>query len=426
MASSNESLVCVTGATGYIASHIISQLQEQGYRVRGTVRSLENEEKLRTDLEALCPEAEHKIEIVEGDLTKAETWEAAVKDCTYVIHTASPLPATVPKDEKEVVEPAVEGTLSVLKACKAAKVKRVVLTSAVVAISGSVPSSDPEKVYNEEDWGDPEKADAYPKSKISAEKAAWDFIKELPDEEKFELAVINPAVALGPVLNGKISTSMEMLKRLLERSIPACPRLNLPVVDVRDVAAAHIKAMTEPEAAGNRHIVINQNIWLREIAQTLSKEFKPQGYGIPTAHCPYFAAWITALFDKNVKNLLPQIGKTMKYDNTRMKEKLGIEPRDINATLLEGCYSMIEKGLIKKPKPKKTKKAAADAEKDEEEGKAEDVKENGDVGDEKKEGDNNETEKKEGEDNKTEENEKKDDTKDEEKTEEKIEEVADK
>ncbi|XP_064638473.1 uncharacterized protein LOC135494439 isoform X2 [Lineus longissimus] len=349
-------VVCVTGASGFIASHVIKQLQEQGYRVRGTVRNLENEEKLKP-LYELAPEADHKLELVEADLLKAETWEPAIKGCDYVIHVASPFPNAQPKDEKEVIEPAVEGTKNVLKACVVEKVKRVVLTSSCVAVSGGLTANDPEKVFAEEDWSDPEKVtEAYTKSKTLAEKAAWDYVKELSVEDKIEIATINPGYVLGPVVHGTAGTSTELCRRLLERSMPACPRLNFPIVDVRDVALAHIKAMTSEEAAGHRHLLVGSNMWLREMAQILAKEFKPRGYNVPTANCPYFAAWIYGLFDKTTKMVLPNIGKVTKFDNTRMKEKLEIEPRNAEETLLEMCNSMIDKGMVKKPKPKKEKK----------------------------------------------------------------------
>ncbi|KAL8593570.1 hypothetical protein ACOMHN_024273 [Nucella lapillus] len=424
-AASESSLVLVTGASGYIATHVIKQLQDAGYKVRGTVRSLSDEAKVK-HLNDLCPEAAFKLELVEADLTKPESWEAAVKGVTYVIHVASPFPTNQPKDENEVIQPAVEGTQSVLKACVAAKtIKRVVLTSSCVAVNWSNTASD--KVHTEEDWSDTESLDAYAKSKTLAEKAAWDFIKELPgwgerhywsdtesldayaksktlaekaawdfikelpDEDKIELAVINPAYVMGPVLHGSQCTSMEVIKRLMERSMPACPKLNFAIVDVRDVAMAHVKAMTLPEAAGHRHLILNTNMWMKEIAQLLAKEFKPQGYSVPTMNCPYFALWMSALFDKTIKMILPQVNKVHRFDNKRMKEVLGIEPMEVKETVIEMAYSLIENGFIKKTKkyrgPGGIEEAKAEEEKAEEkteekteEGAGEEkAKENGDV-----------------------------------------------
>ncbi|KAL8595902.1 hypothetical protein ACOMHN_018214 [Nucella lapillus] len=376
-------VVLVTGASGYIATHVIKQLQEAGYPVRGTVRSLSEEAKVK-HLHDLCPEAAHKLELVEADLTKPDSWEEAVKGVSYVIHVASPFPASQPKDENEVIQPAVEGTQSVLKACGAAKtVKRVVLTSSCVAVNWSNTPTD--KVHTEEDWSDTEALDAYAKSKTLAEKAAWDFIKELPDEDKIELAVINPAYVMGPVLHGSQCTSMEIIKRLLERSMPACPKLNFAVVDVRDVAAAHIKAMTLPDAAGQRHLVVNTNMWMKEIAQVLAKEFKPRGYNVPTMNCPYFALWMSSLFDKTIKMILPQVNKVHRFDNKRMKEVLGIEPTEAKDTVIDMAYSLIDSGFIKKSKKYKGPGGAEEAKADEDktEGKDEEKKEGKD--EEKKE-----------------------------------------
>lgn len=421
------SMVLVTGASGFIASHIIKQLQEQGYKVRGTVRSLQDEDKVKR-LNELCPEAENKLEIVEADLTKPESWEAAVKDIKNVIHVASPFPATSPKDENEIVQPAVEGTQAILKACVQAKsVKRVVITSSCVAVGWgpAALAADPSKVFTEEDWTDPDKLDAYGKSKTLAEKAAWDYVKELPDEDKIELAVVNPAYVMGPVINGSQCTSLEIVKRLLEREKPFCAKLNFPVVDVRDVAVAHIKAMTVDDAAGKRHLIVNQNAWMKEMAQILSKEFKSQGYNVPTANCPNPILWMTSLFDRTIKMILPNIGKVYKFDNSRMKDVLGITPMEMKDTLIDMAYSLIEAGLVKKTKKYKGQNAGTEGEgegeekkeegeKKEEEKEEEKPKENGDV----KEGEEDDDLKKE----ETKEDQKIEDVKEEENKEEKSEE----
>ncbi|XP_071086097.1 uncharacterized protein [Haliotis cracherodii] len=429
MAAANDSpLVVVTGASGYIATHVVKQLQEGGYRVRGTVRSLQDENKVK-HLQDLCPDAAHKLELVEADLTKPESWEAAVKDAEFVIHVASPFPAQSPKDENEVIQPAVDGTQSVLKACVSTKtVKRVVLTSSCAAISWG-PSANADKVCTEEDWSDLEKLDAYAKSKTLAEKAAWDFVKELPDSDKIELAVVNPAYVMGPVLHGSQCTSMEVVKRLMERAMPVVPKLNFPVVDVRDVATAHIKAMVTPEAAGGRHICYAQNMWFKEMALILSNKFDSQGYNVPTMNCPYFALWMTSLFDKTIKMILPNVNKVYKFDNTRMKDVLGITPRETKETLTDMAYSMIEGGFIKKSKKYKGPNAGGDEEankedekkEEEKEGDEEKPKENGEIKEDKGDDDLKKEDGEKEEENKEEEK-KGDEIKEEEKTEEKKEE----
>ncbi|XP_015915817.1 uncharacterized protein [Parasteatoda tepidariorum] len=352
MASGGDSaIVLVTGASGYVASYIIKLLLDEGHKVRGTVRDLNNEKKIKP-LKELSPEARFPLELVEADLLKEETWKEAVKDCTYVIHTASPFPNASPANPDEVIKPAVEGTKVVLQACAdAGTVKRVVLTSSVASVHGEMIMEEG-KVYNEGDWTNTESIslDTYSKSKTLAERFAWDFVKELPEDKKFELAVINPALVLGPVLNGEPGTSVEVIKKLLERAMPMIPKVNFDVCDVRDVALAHVKAMTLPNAADHRHIVTTQNVWLKDIAMVLSKEFKPHGYCVPTTIAPYFAVWLNSFFDKTAKSILPRIGREFRFDNKRMKEELGITPTELNQTLIDTAYSLIEGGFVKKQK----------------------------------------------------------------------------
>ncbi len=345
MAEQGE-LVLVTGASGFIATHVVQQLQQAGYGVRGTVRSTKNDEKVKP-LRELCPDSKHPLELVEADLTQPDSWKAAVKDCTYVIHTASPFPAENPRHEGDLLKPAVEGALSVLRACsEAGTVKRVVLTSSLAAINGGF--GETVKV-SEENWTDPDKSSSpYYKSKTLAEKAAWDFVRELPEEKKFELAVINPGYVLGPVLCGGFATSMAVHTRLLKNDIPMLPRNHFVVVDVRDVAVAHVKAMTLPEAAGHRHILASHPLWIKDIAQILSDEFRPLGYKIPLKEAPYFLMKIASLFDKSVKMILPSWGKEGVVDNTRMTQVLGIEPRSAKDTVVEMGYSLIERGFVNK------------------------------------------------------------------------------
>lgn len=397
--ASDSTSVLVTGAGGFIATHIIKQLQEEGYKVRGTLRSLEDEEKVKR-LNELCPEAAHKLELVEADLTKAESWEPAVKDITYVIHVASPFPSVQPKDENEVIQPAVDGTQAILKACVQAKsVKKVVLTSSSVAVHFG--QSEPNKTYTEEDWMEPDTLNAYGKSKTMAEKAAWEYVKELPDEDKIELAVINPAYVMGPVISGSQCASMDVIKRLMERSMMFLPKLNFSIVDVRDVAAAHIKAMTTQEASGKRFLLVNENMWMKEIAQVLAKEFKSRGYNVPTTNYPNAMLHMVGIINKNVKAIIPQCGKVSKFDNTRMKEVLGVTPRETKDTLIDMAYSMVEGGFVKKSKkyrpqgeePPEAKTEEAKTEEEKKEGEEEKPKENGDV----KEGEKEEKEEKEGE-----------------------------
>ena len=343
--ASEEELVLVTGATGYIATHIVQQLLQAGYRVRGTVRSLKNEEKVKP-LYELCPEANDKLELVECNLLDENCWDAAVKDCTYVLHTASPVPLVNPKDEDEVIKPAVDGTMFVLRASqKAGTVKRIVLTSSAAAI---VYFANPKRRFlTEQDWSDLKynNISVYSKSKTLAEKAAWDFIKE---NGKMEMATINPTYVLGPIICGGYASIMVILKRLLNAQAPILPNLSFAICDVRDVAAAHVKAMTVPEAAGHRHIVDNGSLWYYQIANVVDEEFRRQGYKIPTRTAPNFFFHIVALFDGTVKRILPALGNKSEFDNSRLRNVLGITPIPIQKSILDMCYSLIETGRVKK------------------------------------------------------------------------------
>ena len=346
-ADAASDLVLVTGTSGYVASHVTQQLLEQGFRVRGTVRSLKNEQKVEP-LRQLCPNAKYSLELVEADLQNESCWLPAVQDCKYVMHIASPFPDSSPADENEVIKPAVDGTLNVLKACVAAKcVQRVVLTSSVVAVSNGFSKGGH---FDETNWSNIDEVDPYHKSKTLAEKAAWDFVGGLSGTEKFELAVVNPTYIMGPVLIKTFTTSMVITKRLLEHAMPMLPRINFAIVDARDVAKAHIQAMKVPEAAGHRHIIAGSNLWISDLAQIYVEEFKEQGYNIPTRNAPDIGIKIYSLFDKTTRLILPSMGKVTTYDTSRMKNVLGVEARDVKDTLIDMAYTMIENGQVKKTK----------------------------------------------------------------------------
>ncbi|RWS30614.1 putative uncharacterized oxidoreductase-like protein [Leptotrombidium deliense] len=357
------SVVLVTGASGFIASHIIKQLLEEGYKVRSTVRSLKDEEKVKL-LRELYSGSKSEVQLVEADLINADSWKEAVKDAKYVIHVASPFPNTIPSNPDSLLKPAVDGTVNVLKACaESGTVKRVVITSSICAVYDSslpIPKENEEtKTFNEENWtnGEDPHLDVYAKSKLMAEKAAWDYVKELPDGKKFELVAINPGMVFGPLYMNQMGTSVEMVKRLMDRSVPAVAKLSVNATDVRDVALAHIRALTVPEAAGKRHLIVTSSVMMKDIAVILQKEFKPQGYHIPTMVAPNFFVWMSSLMDKTCRLVVPRLGREYKFENKRMQEILGITPTELEKTIIDTANSLIEKGIVKKPKEKKAKKA---------------------------------------------------------------------
>jgi len=338
-------LVLVTGATGYIAGHCIRDLLEHGYRVRGTVRSLSDPTKTE-HLRRIATALGGSLELVEANLTSDRGWQEAVAGCTYVQHVASPFPAEVPKDENELIRPAVDGATRVLRACSASgTVKRVVMTSSVAAVAfGHTDGSN--QVRTEADWSKAENCDPYPKSKTLAERAAWDLVSGLPSKQRFELAVINPGFVLGPLLNNDQGTSVEVIRKLMVRDMPACPEIGFASVDVRDVAIAHRLAMERPEAAGNRYICAGEHIWVQDIAKILAAEFNPQGYRVPTGRLPYWVMWIIARFDKAVHLALTFVGRKELVSSAKAQRELGWTMRPVRESIIDTARTMIEHGLV--------------------------------------------------------------------------------
>ena len=346
-------LVLVTGATGYIATHAIQQLLASGkYRVRGTIRSLKSEEKVKA-LKELVPDAKYPLDLCEADLQNKESWPPAVQGCKYVLHIASPFPSGVPKNpEREVIRPAVDGTLNVLTACsESGSVKKVVLTSSIAAIScgGIGHPNRQEHVYTEEDWSPPEACPPYERSKTLAEKAAWDFMKELPEEKKFDLSVINPGFVQGPALTKASGTSVGMVLSMLAGKFPGAPDVAFGVVDVRDVAQAHITAMEKPECNGNRYLLVSEsNVNLQQVLQWMAAEFNPQGYKVGTKKIPKFVVWLTSFINSEMKSIYPVIGKKLTYKNDKLINELGIQPRPVKQSFIEAGYSIVELGMVAK------------------------------------------------------------------------------
>ena len=341
---SASTTVLVSGAGGFIAMHCIQQLLKEGYRVRGTLRSLAREAQVR---QALAGHADGagRLEFVTADLFKDEGWQAAVQGCDYVLHVASPFPAQEPEHEDDLIIPAREGTLRVLRAAAAAGVKRVVLTSSMASIFEGYPPG--QRNFDENDWSDLQgKIGAYSKSKTLAERAAWDFVNTLKSDHPMELAVINPSYVLGPALGGDIRTSGELISRLMRHEIPGVPHIRWFVVDVRDVAAAHIAAMTTPEAAGQRFCCSAETCWTRDMALILEKHFAGRGYRIPTHEVPDFVVRFVALFDKTVRLTVDSLGKDYSVSTARIRKVLDWQPHSLEDTLVDMAESMIRHGAV--------------------------------------------------------------------------------
>ncbi len=252
-----QETVLVTGGTGYVASHCILQLLQKGYKVKTTLRSLNRKDEVINMMKSgglNLHDIDDKLTFIETDLLKDANWGEAVIDCTYVLHVASPIAATMPKDPNEMIRPAVDGTLRVLQAARDAGLKRVVLTSNFGAIGYS--HKDPTTEITEEEWTDPNQKDlsAYSRSKVLAERAAWDFMAK--EGRDLELSVMNPVFILGPSLGPDNPSGFDLLNMMLSGSMKAVPNIPFNIIDVRDVADLHIRAMTNPDAKGQRFILM--------------------------------------------------------------------------------------------------------------------------------------------------------------------------
>lgn len=341
-------LVLVTGGSGFIGAHCILQLLEAGYRVRTTVRSLSREAEVRAMLKAGGVKPGQALSFAAADLTSDAGWPEAVADCDFVLHVASPFPAGAPKHEDDLIIPAREGALRVLRAARDAGVKRVVLTSSFAAI-GYGPRQ-MERPYTEDDWTDPNsRITAYAKSKTLAEHAAWDFVAR--EGGTLELAVINPVGVFGPVLGPDYSTSVQIVQRFMDGAIPGCPRLSFGIVDVRDVADLHLCAMTNPAAKGERFLcVAGDFMTVQEIALVLKERMGEAAKDIPTRVLPDWAVRIAALFDPSIAELALELGKVKQASNEKARRLLGWAPRSNADAIAATAESLMQLGLLRNSK----------------------------------------------------------------------------
>jgi nucleoside-diphosphate-sugar epimerase len=339
------STVLVTGGSGFIGSYCILQLLAGGHQVRTTVRNLKREAEVRALLKQGGAEPGDRLSFYAADLESDTGWREAVAGCDYVLHVASPFPATAPKDENELVVPAREGALRVLRAARDAGVKRVVLTSSFAAIGYGHPQ---QTSFDETDWTDPNGPGVYPyvKSKTLAERAAWDFVAA--EGRGLELSVINPVAVLGPVLAPDYSTSIMLVQRLMDGAVPGCPQLTLGVVDVRDVADLHVRAMTDPAAKGERFLAVAGEFpSMRDIALVLKARLGPAARRVPTRQLPNWLVRIAALTDPTVRQFLPELGKHRNATNAKAKRLLGWSPRSSEEAIVATAESLVRLGLLK-------------------------------------------------------------------------------
>ena len=322
--------VMVTGITGYIGQHCGAELLRQGYEVVGTVRSMEKAEIVREGIAKVAPI--ENLTFVKADLLSSEGWDEAMMDCKYVLHVASPFIIANPADENEMISPAVDGTLRVLSAAKAAGIKRTVVTSSTVAITSGKLSGH----YGTDSWSDPD-ADigTYAKSKTLAEQAAWEFARS----NDIDLVVINPGGVMGPTLTGRVEgESLTMISDIITGKYPLVPDISVGFIDVRDVAKLHVSAMTAEGAVGKRFIASSDEpLHLKEVTGIL----KNAGYKkASTRQAPKFLLKIMSIFDDQVKGLLPMVGERQTVENQDTYDILGWEPTSMEQSLIETAESI--------------------------------------------------------------------------------------
>ncbi|CAH3043221.1 unnamed protein product [Pocillopora meandrina] len=345
--------VLVTGASGFLALHVVKQLLESGqqYIVRGTVRSLANEQKLKP-LRALCPEnSKQQLELVEADLSQRESWIDDLLDQMKVDQTE------VDSFQLSAGVTTIDKTFPFEANINRAVTQNSSPLSFYLCKGGRQGVED--KVFTEEDWAADEGVSPYEKSKKRAEKAAWELVEKLPDDEKFELCTINPGFIVGPVL-GSYCTSTELHRRFLQREMPMVPKMMFGVIDVRDCARAHIIAMTSPKAPGNIYLAITDCYWMDDMARLLHEEFRPLGYKVPTTVAPKVMIKIASWFDGTLKFILPFLNKDIKLDNSKIKDHFGMQFEDFKKSVIDMAYSLIERGFVKKtPQYEEAKKQQA-------------------------------------------------------------------
>jgi dihydroflavonol-4-reductase len=338
--------VLLTGASGYIAKHIALQLLEAGYHVRGTVRSLsraaEVTEAVRPHLSDPEPLAE-RLSFVALDLMSDDGWDAAMTGVDVVMHTASPFPLTQPKNEDDLIRPAVDGALRALRAAHKAGVTRVILTSSTAAISGSaLPAGD--SSFDETNWTDPTDPDtsAYTRSKTLAEQAAWDFVRDTAPE--MQLTVVNPGFVIGAPLDKKFGTSIRVIERIVRAKDPMLPNYGFFTVDIRDVAEMHVTAIAKPQTYGQRIMTVDKFMTFADLAQAIKAAYPDRK--IVTRVAPDFVVRFLGFFDPAIKSIVPGLGRVDKLDNARALKTLGRGMRQGHKAAIDTATYLIDNKLV--------------------------------------------------------------------------------
>ncbi|MBN8631564.1 MAG: aldehyde reductase [Rhodobacterales bacterium] len=331
--------VLLTGASGFIAKHVALKILNAGYAVRGTLRRLDRADEVRAALQPYLTEQAGELSFVQADLESDAGWAEALAGVAALVHTASPFPAAQPKDPAQLIRPAVEGTERVLKAAAAAGVTRVVLTSSAVAVLNE---AKPDTLQDEADWCDIHlpTTTPYAKSKTLAERTAWEIAKA----RGLKLTTINPGLVFGPPLDDHYGTSLSVVERILKGRDPMMPPTGLPVVDVRDVAEMHLRALQRPETAGRRYLAASGTMAYVDMGRTLKAAYPTRR--IPTREAPQILVRALALFDPAIRTILPKLGHLERVSNARAVKEMGMEFIAPKAALLASADWLVKHGKI--------------------------------------------------------------------------------
>ncbi len=333
--------ILVTGATGFIGLHCIAQLLEQGYAVVGTIRTPSRVDEVKKAIAAQGLSTD-QLSFVEADLLQDNGWDQAVAGCDYVLHVASPFIVGLPKHEDDLIIPAVEGTRRVVEASIRASVKKIVLTSSCAAI---VETHDGKTYYSEADWSDAthKKTPAYYKSKTLAEQKAWALIEAQTGAKPTKLAVINPAGVIGPTLSDDIGTANEIVRQIIAGEVPGCPRVHLGFVDVRDVAAAHILAMQNAAADGERFIISEREFWFKELCEVLKQEGHDK---VPVRELPNWLVKLIGLLRPETRQISQMVGQARYTPADKARKTLNWQPRSAADSLRDTAAQLVEMGIV--------------------------------------------------------------------------------
>ena len=331
----------VSGGSGYIAGFLIRQLIENGWTVKTTVRSLNREDAVRGWLNT----DNGRLHFFAADLENDAGWAEAMAGCSHVAHVASPFPLDVPKHADELVVPAREGALRALRFAKGAGVRRFVLTSSMAAIAYGHGKGG--GLYGEADWSNLENPDVmpYPRSKTVAERAARDWIAA--EGGDMEFASVNPAAVFGPLLSDDLSTSIELVKQLLEGKVPMCPDIGFGIIDVRDVADLHYRALTAPDIRNERYVCSGPFLKMIDVANILTANLGDKARKVPKRKMPDWLLKLFALVRPELKQLVAELGNIRGGDSSHAMRALGWTMRTPEEAILATAHSLIDRGIVK-------------------------------------------------------------------------------